>query len=236
MFPVSGIVRPPAVTRQFVFVIFISAGQVARCTVTGIAHIVVSFLVPLVKPVGIGRIKIERSLPYIPVQHGDFLVFPYIPAVIFTGNLGDAFINQYFRGPGFIHIDPVHAFIQQEYPAVRGLYFDIPFIVEIFDIQVYTAFRKSEDGIGFSQFRYAVKLYFRIEIQAKVIQAAQVNFETAFRRTDAVFFKNRKIDGGLFIGIIVAPLNEGFSLHEFNPQQLCIVIILGLKSFRVVFV
>jgi hypothetical protein len=51
---VSGIVFPPAVSGQFIFILFIAAVQVAGGTVPGVTHDIGSFAVPLIEIIGIG--------------------------------------------------------------------------------------------------------------------------------------------------------------------------------------
>jgi hypothetical protein len=84
VFPVGGVINPSPVPGQLIFIVFITAGQVAGRIVASIPHHTVSFLVPTIKSIGIGRVKIIGVFPDPSVIHNDFLIFPYITAVVLS--------------------------------------------------------------------------------------------------------------------------------------------------------
>jgi hypothetical protein len=130
------IVSPSTIPGQFMFIFFIAAVQVLGGAIAGITQFTGSILVPAVEIIFVRGIEIVGTFFDLAVKHDNFLVFPDIPVEIVTGNFSDSIVDVDLGLSSFTYINPVSSLVQQKYAAIRGLYFYISFIVEVFNIKV----------------------------------------------------------------------------------------------------
>jgi hypothetical protein len=131
------------------FIFFITTVQVLRGTITGITQLTAPFLAPTVEIVFICGIEIEWSFFYSTVKHNDFLIFPNIAAIIVASHFCNSIIYINLGSSAFIYVNPVGSLVQQKNTAIRCLHFNIPFIVQVVNIQINTTAYYPETKVCF---------------------------------------------------------------------------------------